>query len=191
MIDRHCVKRLVGIACFISILGLSSGDAALATMYQWTDEHGTVGFTDDLQRVPPEHRKSAKRLEEKSSRTMLAAPTITNPTVAERSANAPAAASPIVSDADRYAVWLERLDKARKDLEELKVQRQKAEDERIRMLRQVWYQWGFVDDEQFAKQLAKIRDLDRQIRDKEYELGSSIPDQARRASIPPGVLRSP
>jgi hypothetical protein len=191
MVDGYCMKRVVGIACFISFFGVSSGDATLATIYQWTDEHGTVGFSDDLQRVPPEHRKSAKRLEEKSSRTMLATPAITNRIVPDRPVIAPAEAGPIVSDADRYAAWLGRVDKARKDLQELKVQRQKAEDESIRMLRQVWYQWGFVDDGQFATHLAKIRDLDQQIRDKEYEIGSTIPDQARRASIPPGLLRSP
>jgi hypothetical protein len=190
MFDGHWVKRLVGIACFISAVAVSAGNAALATIYQWTDEHGTVGFTDDLQRVPPEYRKSAKRLEEKSSRIMLAAPAITHRSTIERSATAPAAGA-IETDADRYTAWLDRVDKARTELEELKVQRQKAEDERIRMLRQVWYQWGFVDDEQFAKQLAKIRDLDQQIRDKEYDLESSIPDQARRASVPPGLLRSP
>ncbi|SRR6266571_1046369 len=191
MVGGLCVKRLVGIACFISFLGLFSGGAALATIYQWEDKHGTVGFTDDLQRVPPEYRKSAKRLAENSSRTMLAAPATTNRIVPERSAMAPAETGPIVSDADRYAAWLGRVDKARKELEELKVQRQKAEDERIRMLRQVWYQWGFVDDEQFAKQVAKVRDLDQQIRDKEYELESIVPDEARRAGIPPGLLRSP
>ena len=107
------------------------------------------------------------------------------------SATSPAVAGPIESDANRYSAWLERIDKARKDLQELKVQRQKAENERIRMLRQVWYQWGFVDDEQFTKQLAKIRDLDQQIRDKEYELTSAVPDEARRANPPPSVLRSP
>ena len=47
-----------------------------------------------------------------------------------------------------------------------------------------------MDDEQFAKQLAKIRDLDQQVRDKEYELTSSIPDEARRANVPPSILRS-
>ncbi|SRR6266571_2445936 len=190
MTDGHCRKRAVGLALFLTFLLLTATPVP-ATIYQWTDHQGTMGFTDDLQRVPAEYRKSAKRVEEKPSRIGLAAPAITNRSAIERSASAPAAAGPIVSDADRYAAWLERVDKARKELEELKVQRQKAEDERIRMLRQVWYQWGFVDDAQFAKQLAKIRDLDQQIRDKEYELESSIPDQARRTSIPPGLLRSP
>jgi hypothetical protein len=190
MVNGHWVKHLAGVACFISALGVFGGGAALATIYQWTDEHGTVGFTDDLQRVPPEYQKSAKRLEENSSRTTLAAPAITKHSAIDRSASAPAP-GPIESDTDRYTVWLERVDKARKELEELKVQRHKAEDERIRMLRQVWYQWGFVDDGQFGKQLAKIHDLDQQIRDREYDLKSSIPDQARRASIPPGLLRSP
>ena len=190
MADGYCVKRLVGTACFVSFLGLSSGDAALATIYQWEDEHGTVGFTDDLQRVPQEYRKSAKRLEENSSRIGLAAPAITNRSAIERSATAPSA-GPIESDADRYAVWLARLDNARKDLEEIKVKRQKAEEERVDMLRQLWYKWGFLDEEQYFKLLARIRDLDQQIRDKEYALDSIIPDEARRASIPPGVLRSP
>lgn len=189
MTDGHCRKRAVCITLFLAFLLLTASPAP-ATIYQWTDQQGTVGFTDDLQRVPPEYRKSAKHVGENPSRTLVAAPAITRHITAESLATSPAA-GPIESDADRYAAWLGRVDRARKDLEELKVKRQKAEEERIRMLRQLWYQWGFLDNEQYAKLLESIRDLDQQIRDKESELASTIPDEARRASIPPGLLRSP
>ena len=36
--------------------------SAAAETYQWTDEQGTVNFTEDLGRVPKKFRKKAKRL---------------------------------------------------------------------------------------------------------------------------------
>ncbi|MBJ6799303.1 DUF4124 domain-containing protein [Geomonas propionica] len=35
---------------------------AVAEMYQWTDERGTVNFADDLGQVPKKFRKKARRL---------------------------------------------------------------------------------------------------------------------------------
>lgn len=36
--------------------------SALAETYEWTDERGTVNFTEDLGKVPKKYRKKAKRL---------------------------------------------------------------------------------------------------------------------------------
>ena len=45
------------IACIASSLLIAS--AAAAEIYRWTDEGGTVHFTQDLSQVPPRYRDSA------------------------------------------------------------------------------------------------------------------------------------
>ncbi len=45
------------IACIASSLLIAS--AAVAEIYRWTDEGGTVHFTQDLSQVPSQHRESA------------------------------------------------------------------------------------------------------------------------------------
>ena len=89
---------------------------------------------------------------------------------------------------DPSAVWRQRMTAARAELEELRAKRQKAEEEHIALRRQLWYRWGFIDADVDAKMLAKINELDQRIRDKEYEINTAIPDEARRAGVPPGAL---
>ncbi|UFS69673.1 DUF4124 domain-containing protein [Geomonas sp. RF6] len=38
----------------------------IAQTYEWTDERGTVNFTEDLGKVPPKYRKKAKLIGEES-----------------------------------------------------------------------------------------------------------------------------
>jgi clan AA aspartic protease (TIGR02281 family) len=45
------------IACIACSLLITS--AAVAEIYRWTDEGGTVHFTQDLSQVPPQHRNTA------------------------------------------------------------------------------------------------------------------------------------
>jgi clan AA aspartic protease (TIGR02281 family) len=47
------------IACIASSLLIAS--AAVAEIYRWTDEDGTVHFTQDLGQVPPKHRNAAAK----------------------------------------------------------------------------------------------------------------------------------
>jgi clan AA aspartic protease (TIGR02281 family) len=47
------------IACIASSLLIAS--AAVAEIYRWTDESGTVHFTQDLNQVPPQHRNAAAK----------------------------------------------------------------------------------------------------------------------------------
>jgi clan AA aspartic protease (TIGR02281 family) len=43
----------------LTILGLALAQSAHAGLYRWTDESGTVHFTDDILLVPAEHRPTA------------------------------------------------------------------------------------------------------------------------------------
>ena len=181
MIHRSSIP-LTGALALAACLGLLLPDPAAAETYQWTDKDGTVGFTDSLEKVPPQYRQSAKRLEEikESTKSFQRVPTPPS-----RSTTMPSAPT---DQGDPSAVLRQRMTAARAELEELRAKRQKAEEEHIALRRQLWYRWGFIDADVDAKMLAKINELDQRIRDKEYEINTAIPDEARRAGVPPGAL---
>ena len=149
-----------------------------AETYRWTDKNGLVGFADSLEKVPPEYRKSAKRLDEKSTgKDFQTAPR------APRSDNAaPQGYSPFTDP----AYWQARILAAHEQLEGLKAQRQKAQEE-WEYQRHGLFRWGFADPEIEAKASGKLKELDQQIRDKEREI-SNVTDEARQAGVPSSAL---
>jgi hypothetical protein len=97
-------------------------------------------------------------------------------------------AMPVAFAQDSYDRWRDRMTAARKALEELRGKRRKAQEEYEALLRQRNLRSFPVDPNLEASVSARIRELDQSITDKEYEISSTIPDEARRAGVPPGVL---
>ena len=89
---------------------------------------------------------------------------------------------------ETYAPWLDRIRTARAELDKLKVQREKAQDTYDDLLRQRNLRSFQVDPETESKTTTAISELDQKIRDKEYEVTTTIPDEARRAGVPSSVL---
>ena len=182
---NHCrLLRATFVVALLFPLMMFPNGLVSADTYQWVDKNGNLGFTDSIEKVPPQYRKSMKRIEGGSPPS--GSPS-TPPRTPPSAPNSNTAAPGGLSD-DPYAVWQERMNQTRTELEDLKMKRQKAQEEHIALRRQLWYQWGFVDADIDAKVLAKISALDQQIRDKEYELSTTIPDEARRAGVPLSVL---
>jgi len=92
---------------------------------------------------------------------------------------------------DLYAGWRNRVQRVRAELDELKAKRQKAQEDYDDLLRYRRF-WSLrlyrIDPIEDAKILSKLNELDQQVRDKEHELTVTIPDEARRAGVPPGAL---
>ena len=164
-------------ACLLLLLH----NPASAETYQWTDKDGNVGFTDSLEKVPPQYRKSAKRVDEtkESTKTFQRVPTPPG-----RNNTMPSAPT---DQGDPYAVWRQRMTAARAELEELKKQRQTVQKE-YDTLRAEFYVRSFADPEKDAQLRAKLAELDEKIRKKEYEINTAIPDEARRAGVSPDAL---
>ena len=175
--SRLLTSALALAACLVLLLH----NPASAETYQWTDKDGNVGFADSLQKVPPEYRKSAKRLDETkdSTKTFQRVPTPPG-----RNNTMPPDRGP----SDSYDSWRARLETARAELEELRAKRQKAQEEKDNLLFRRNQQSRPLDPDIEAKATSKINDLDQRTRDKEYEITTTIPDEARRAGVPAGVL---
>ena len=176
---------LTGALALAACLGLLLPDPAAAETYRWTDKDGNVGFTDSLEKVPPQYRQSAKRLEETKESTKSFQRVPTPPSLNNMMPSAP------TDQGDPYAGWRNRVQRVRAELDELKAKRQKAQEEYDDLLRYRRF-WSLrlyrIDPIEDAKILSKLNELDQQVREKEHELTVTIPDEARQAGVPSGVL---
>ena len=163
-------------ACLV----LLQPNPACAETYEWTDKDGNVGFADSLQKVPPQYRNAAKRVEEKGSKKSLQKV----PSPPGRDNTMPTDLTPNGS----YGAWRSRLEAARAELEELRAKRQKAQEEYDNLLYLRRMRSRALDPEAEAQAASKVSELDKQVRAKEYEINIAIPDEARRAGVPPGIL---
>lgn len=92
---------------------------------------------------------------------------------------------------ETYAPWKERVRTARAELEKLKAQREQAQTVYDAVQRPTWIptlRLFPIDPEKQGDSSAKMKELDQLIRDKEYEINTTIPDQARQAGVPSNVL---
>ena len=166
-----------GAIVLAACLGLLLPTPASAETYQWTDKDGNVGFTDSLEKVSPQYRNSAKRIEEKKSTKTF-----------QRVPEPPGRSNTMPADqGDPYAGWRQRMTITRTELEELKKQREKVQ-KAYDTMRAEFYVRSFADPEQDAKLRAQLAELDEKIREKENDITTTIPDEARRAGVPPGIL---
>jgi hypothetical protein len=155
---------------------------SFAETYRWTDKDGNVGYADSLQKIPPQYRESAKRVDKDSPAGSSTKGFQVVPSVPQSNVGAPSAGT-----GESYDVWRDRMREARADLEQLRSQRERAQKD-YELLRGEGYGKIFADPEADLKHRARLADLDEQISQKEYELTTTIPDDARKAGIPPGVL---
>ena len=86
-----------------------------------------------------------------------------------------------------YADWRERVRAARAELDQLRTQRANAQKE-YENFRGELFKRGLAEPNTDSRLQSRLTDLDNQITQKEYELNTTIPDAARRAGVPPGVL---
>ena len=172
---------LTGALALAACLLLLRPDPASAETYQWTGKDGTVGFADSLEKVPPQYRQSAKRLEEAKESTKSFQRVPTPPSRSNTMPSAP------TDQGDPYVIWRQRMTAARAELKELKRQRQGVQKE-YDTLRAEFFVRSFADPEKDAQLRAKLAELDEKIRKKENDITSTIPDEARRAGVPTGVL---
>jgi hypothetical protein len=170
----------LALAC--SFLLLADGPA-LGDTYEWVDGNGNVGYADSLASVPEPYRKSAKRTREKKDTGALQA--------APASPDSRGDTTPLPSLEETYAPWKERIRVARAELDKLKAEREKAKTAYDDPLHPTWIptlRLFPIDPEKQADASSKIKELDQRIQDKEYELNTTIPDQARQAGVPSSAL---
>jgi|GEM_PF-332779 len=156
-------------------------------LYQWTDSKGVVHITDSLSKVPKEYQPEAQRLE-------------SPPTGAEGTENQPGRQS--ITAPSGYSEQEELL----KDQKEAWQARMKAAKQRLAIAEQRYgdlaqkrdqlvQSWGgpasgHLEGREEADRInQQMKQVQQEIDEAHNQIEVVIPDEARKAGVPPGWLR--
>lgn len=184
---------------------------AYAATFQWTDEHGTAVFTDNILTVPRPHRKHlVQRQVRQPVRSIAVRPpdddgdapreTDAADAIAAEGTSGERTSEAIRSDASREEPfqerdrWRARLRTAKTTLAERRAERRALEKTLHETQYGMWLTFGPGASDRDQREAIpeierKLRDVETEIRQREQEVKFVIPGEARRAGIPPGWLR--
>ncbi len=155
-------------------------------LYQWTDGKGVVHITDDLNKIPQKYRSNARRLE-------TAPGTAETPSTSGGPAISPAPGES--ADEEREAnlkeEWQLRMKRAKEGLADAERRYRALEEKRNNLLGS----WGgpasgHLEVREEADRIdQEMKQVQKEINAAKNEVENVIPDDARKAGVPPGWLR--
>jgi hypothetical protein len=160
-------------------------------LYQWTDERGNVGVADDLTKVPEKYRAGAKRAQQPGA----ADPGQDAREIRQQAAQELRQDSESSTDADdiKKAEWQQRVHDAKRRVTDAEARLNDLERRKAELMSQWGGAGAALPPQHVLDEMAKIEADKVQARkeaDKALdEINVTIPDQARKAGIPPGWIR--
>ena len=154
-------------------------------LYQWTDEKGVVYITDDLDKVPKVYRDKALKLTQPKTED------VDQKQQGQQKSGYSSGSGSEASDASGKAVWQQRMRSARQRLEAAE-KRYHELDQRRNELLQSWGgpASGRLDTRTDADSVEQeMKGVQTEIDAARNDLDVVIPEEARKAGIPPGWLR--
>jgi hypothetical protein len=154
-------------------------------LYQWTDEKGVVHIADGLDKVPKGYRDKAIKLNQPKNEDADQGQQAQPPSVSPPDAASGAA------EATAKAVWQQRMRSARQRLANAESRYQELAQRRDELLRS----WGGPASGQLAGRVEadrieqQMKDVQREIDEAQNDIDVVIPENARKAGVPPGWLR--
>lgn len=161
----------------------TSQDQQKTYLYQWIDDKGIAHVTDNLGKVPTKYRKKVLMLEQSPGEKE---PAQTQPRVAE-----PPRADESANEGYAKAEWQQRMKDAQVRLADAQRRYQELDKKRTEALGK----WGGVASGQLegrmeAEQIAEqMKQVQKEIDDTRNQIDTVIPEEARKAGVPPGWLR--
>jgi Domain of unknown function (DUF4124) len=155
------------------------------SLYQWVDDKGDVHITDNLGSIPKKYRYKARRLEgsaanEESPEQIQ--PEKTSPTRIH---------NPEGTEDERKIEWQQRMKEARQQLAGAEKRYRELDQKRNELLG-AWggVASGHLEDRMKAQKIEEeMQQVQREIDSARNEVENVIPEQARKAGVPPGWLR--
>jgi len=209
MKNRYFNRIFGGVTSGLAIctfLFLALPTRGLSQIYQWEDDQGGVHFSDDLSQVPENKRSKSKREKKKFSEENDAISTLKSPkseaitpptdgASAEKPEGAAQSKDKVSTDGPKSTVadkdnpkkeayWQDKVAKTQKDLDDAQRELDQINDARRKNLES-----GPGMQARQAEYAEKETTLKAKVETLQKALDEDIPDQARRAGIPPGALR--
>jgi hypothetical protein len=151
-------------------------------LYEWTDSKGTVHITDGLGKVPERYRDRARKVESSKGQ---------EPGPEQWSDEAASGSESQELEDEAKAEWQYRMREWRRRLSDAESQHRKLEQERTELIRA----WGSIALAPPAYRQRAV-ELELQLKEVETEIETArnmidtvLPDEARKAGVPPGWLR--
>jgi hypothetical protein len=154
-------------------------------LYEWTDTKGGVHITDDLGDVPERYREKARKIEIPRGKE------IGPEQKTQGETESPSGAAAEEREAASKAAWQERLRQWKKRLADARKRYSDLDQQRTEALGQ-WrgassgHLEGRVEAERITREMEGVQ---REIDEARDMVETVIPEEARRAGIPPGWLR--
>ncbi len=154
-------------------------------LYQWVDDRGVVHVTDDLGTVPQQYRSKALKVEESTPGR--------EPEQRQKVTGSDGAGSDEILEQEQKEEWQQRLKQARKRLADAQRRYQELNEKRnAAMARWAGGASGNIGLKLEADRIEQeMKTVQQEIADAKNELENVIPEEARKAGVPPGWLRTP
>jgi hypothetical protein len=161
-----------------------SAEETQSYLYEWTDGKGVVHITDSLGKIPEQYRSNARRLgtfpEEGAA-----------PNRPQQGISSPAGNAEDQREAQQKAQWQRRMSDAKQRLAAAEQRYRELEQRRTALLGQ----WGTpayappaarIEAERLSGEMQGVQ---KEIDNARNEVEVVIPEEARKAGVPPGWLR--
>jgi hypothetical protein len=180
-------------ACFLasSVAGAEDqGGSGDRYLYQWTDEKGNAYITDRIESVPAKYRSRVRIVQQPGASDQSdQGPQAQQPS----SAPAPSESDVRGAEADAKEEWQNRMRDAKRRLDSATQRYTHLEQRKA----EITAQWGSsgaaLPPQEVLDKLNQIEiDMQRvrkEIDEIKNEINTVIPDEARKAGVPPGWLR--
>jgi chromosome segregation ATPase len=155
-------------------------------LYEWTDEKGLAHITDTLGNVPEKYRSRARRVEIRKKKEQPAAlQAQPEPTTTPQDQGAS------LDDEERIAEWRRKIGDWKSRLAEAEKRHQELDDERNALIR-TWNLLSLAPPDtkvRVGKIEEEMKTVQEQIDEARKMIDVVIPEEARKAGVPPGWLR--
>jgi len=168
--------------------GAGGGEEKQSYLYEWTDGAGVVHLTDGLDKVPKLYRPHARRLEAAPEEGVVP----NQPRrLRQQGGSSPAGNAEGGGEAQQKDMWQRRVNAAKQRLAAAEQHYRELEQKRTALLGQ----WGTpayappgarIEAEQLAGEMQTVQ---KEIDSARNEVEVAIPEEARKAGVPPGWLR--
>lgn len=159
-------------------------DAPKTYLYQWIDAKGVAHITDGLGKVPKKYRSKAQRLESGAGE---------EPGLQQRKTPEPVYSEQEEREADLKEIWQMRVKAARKALADVEQHYRDIEHKKTILMQSIGgaglSMGRQLDPGEIERLENELKQVQLEIDAAKQELEVTIPDEARKAGIPPGWLR--
>ncbi|MEK6698287.1 MAG: hypothetical protein AABZ10_04500 [Nitrospirota bacterium] len=152
-------------------------------LYEWTDEKGAAHITDTLGNVPEKYRSRARRVEMPKKKEQPGALPALTTTPQDQGAS--------VDDEERKAAWRRKIGDWKSRLAEAEKRHKELDDERNALIR-TWNLLSLAPPDtrvRAGKIEEEMKAVREQIDEARKMINVVIPEEARKAGVPPGWLR--